>query len=199
LAVDTHLPTRTPQPLDRVLRTVEAGPRPFFRAAMVSLAATSVLAVCIALYVRPNRAIQAPQRDIIAAFLAALCVAGVSWLVSLVRPTGARTGLDRNIAPEQRAAIWLALTVWFPTLLIVTYYRAKATFPPSVKWINFGYDDKRWETAAYLLCALAPSALCSGPDAAAGPRRPGAQGRPRSPAKLAVLAGRRSRQREAPQ
>jgi hypothetical protein len=159
LAVDTHLPSGTPRPLDRVLRMVEAGPRPFFRAAMVSLAATSVLAAGIVLYVRPHRAIQAPQRDIIAACLAALCVAGVGWLASLVRPAGGRAGLDRSIAPEQRAAIWLALTAWFPALLIVTYYRAKATFPPSVKWINFGYYDKRWVTAAYLVCALAPMLL----------------------------------------
>ena len=57
--------------------------------------------------------------------------------------------------PWDRAAIWLALAVWFPFLLLVVYYRAKATFPPPVRYVYFPYDDKRWETTAYLLGVLA--------------------------------------------
>jgi hypothetical protein len=60
------------------------------------------------------------------------------------------------VAPRERAAIWLALAAWFPFLLVVVYYRAKATFPPPVRYVYFPFHDKRWETAAYLLGVLAP-------------------------------------------
>ena len=60
------------------------------------------------------------------------------------------------MAPGERAAVWLALAAWFPLLAIVAYYGARATFPSSVRWINFGFTDKRWEIAAYLLGALVP-------------------------------------------
>src|SRR5260370_18100208 len=45
---------------------------------------------------------------------------------------------------------------WFRLVLGVACYRAQAGFPPSVQWVIFGFTDKRWETAAYLLGALAP-------------------------------------------
>jgi hypothetical protein len=70
-----------------------------------------------------------------------------------------RAWLDRVLAPGERAAIWLALAAWFPLLLIVVYYRAKATFPSSVHYIYSPFDDKRWETAAYLLGTVAPVLL----------------------------------------
>ena len=60
------------------------------------------------------------------------------------------------VAPRELSAIWLALAAWFPFLLIVVYYRAKAMFPPPVRYLYFPYDDKRWETAAYLLGVVAP-------------------------------------------
>jgi hypothetical protein len=80
--------------------------------------------------------------------LASLTAAGRS------RPV---TWLDRVVAPRERAAIWLALAAWFPFLLAVVYYRAKATFPPPVRYLYFPFDDKRWETGAYLLAVLAPA------------------------------------------
>jgi hypothetical protein len=67
--------------------------------------------------------------------------------------------LDRVVASPVRAAIWLALALWFPTLLLIIYYAAKATFPPTAEWLTFGYLDKRWEISACLLGALAPMLL----------------------------------------
>src|SRR5260370_2802317 len=85
------------------------------------------------------------------------CLRGVLGVLSLlVGGRGRPAGLDRAVDPQARAGIWLALAAWFPFLLIVAYYRAQATFPPSVQWVIFGFTDKRWETAAYLLGALAP-------------------------------------------
>ena len=81
-------------------------------------------------------------------------------LAAVVWPAARRAALlDRLADPEQRAAVWLALAVWFPLLLIVAYYRAKSTLPSSVVWISFGYLDKRWVTACYLIGALAPILL----------------------------------------
>jgi len=143
--------------LDRALRIVDEGPRPFYRAAIVSLAVTSVLAMTIAALIRPPGSFPEPQRDMIAGALTALCPSAVLGIVSLAagrsRPAA---WLDRVVAPRERAAIWLALAAWFPFLLIVVYYRAKATFPPSVRWVYFPFDDKRWVSAAYLLGVLAP-------------------------------------------
>lgn len=93
----------------------------------------------------------------IEAGLAVLCLSVALGIASLtLRGRAAPARLDRAVPPRQRAAIWLALAAWFPFLLIVVHYRADATFPAAVRWINFGYTDKRWETAAYLLGALAP-------------------------------------------
>jgi hypothetical protein len=147
--------------LDRALRTVDEGPRPFYRTAVVSLAVTSVLAVAVALLVRPAGSLPGSQWHMIAGALAGLGLSAVLGLASLAAagrsPLVAR--LDLLVASRERAAIWLALAAWFPFLLIVVYYRAKATFPPPVRYVYFPYDDKRWETAAYLLGVLAPIIL----------------------------------------
>jgi hypothetical protein len=147
--------------LDRTLRIVDEGPRPFYRAAVVSLAATSVLAMGVAALIRPHGSLPGTQRQMIAGALAGLCLSAILRLASLVAggrsPSG--TWLDRVAAPRERAAIWLALAAWFPFLLMVVYYRTRATFPPPVRYVYFPYDDKRWETAAYLLGVLAPAIL----------------------------------------
>ena len=147
--------------LDRTLRIVDGGPRPFYRAAVVSLAVTSVLAMGIAVVIRPQGSLPEAQRLMIAVALAG---AGLSAILGLASRAGAGrsrpgTRFDRVVAPRDRAAIWLALAVWFPFLLLVVYYRAKATFPPPVRYLYFPYDDKRWETTAYLLGVIAPAIL----------------------------------------
>lgn len=146
--------------LDQTLRLVDAGPQPFYRIALVSVAVTSVLAMTLAFLTRPAGKLPAPQRAMIAGALAALCLSAVLAIVSLAsRARGRPAWFDRIVGPRERAVIWLALAAWFPFLLIVVYYRAEATFPPAVRWINFGYDDKRWVSAAYLLGTLAPMIL----------------------------------------
>ena len=144
--------------LERALGFVNEGPRPFYWAAVVSLAATSVLAMTMAALTRPPGPLPDSQRHMIAGALAALCISAVLGIASLAAGGRSRppAWLDRVVAPRERAAIWLALAAWCPFLLIVVYYRAKATFPPPVRYVYFPYDDKRWETAAYLLGVLAP-------------------------------------------
>jgi hypothetical protein len=93
----------------------------------------------------------------IMAGLAGLCLCAALGIASLpLRGRPRPPWADRVVAPRERAAIWLALAAWFPFLLIVGYFRAGATFPPSVVWLTFGYTDKRWVAAAYLLGAVAP-------------------------------------------
>ena len=147
-----------PRRLGRALGLADAGPRPFYRAAWVSLAVTSLGTMAIASFIDPGRTLGEPQRDMIDAALAAFCFSAVLGILSLLLGGRARSvWLDRAVDPQARAAIWLALAAWFPFLLIVVYFRARATFPPSVQWINFGFTDKRWQTAAYLLGAVAPA------------------------------------------
>jgi len=153
----TPAPGRAARSLDRTLRLLDEGPRPFFRAAIASLAGTSVLAMATASLVGPDGPLLEPQRDMILAALAALCL---SALLGIGSPAAGRVRavarLDRLVGPQERAAVWLALAAWFPFLLAVVYYRAEATVPPSVQWAYFPFDDKRWIGAAYLLGALAP-------------------------------------------
>ena len=157
MAVEPRTYDLRPQQLSWPLRLVDAGPRSFYRAALASLAATSLLTMLIASRIRPRGPLRVPQRDMIVAAAVALCVsAGLGLLSALARGRVRPAWLDRAMDPGERAAVWLALAAWIPFLAIVAYYRAKATFPPSVRWINFGFTDKRWETAAYLLGALAP-------------------------------------------
>ncbi len=147
--------------LDRALRVVDEGPRPFYRAAVVSLGVTSALAMGVAALIRPHDSLPATQWHVITGALAGLWLSALLGLASLVAPGRFRptAWLNRTVAPRERAAIWLALAVWFPLLLVVVYYRARATIPPSVRYVYFPYDDKRWETAAYLLGVLAPVIL----------------------------------------
>ncbi len=153
-------PARTPRILAGALRIVDAGPRLVYRMALASLTGTALAAIVIALYVRPAGQLPNPQKELILAALAAVFLVGLLVLAGLIRPADRRAAvLDRVVLPEQRAAIWLALAVWFPLVLIVVYFRARGTLPLSVVWISFGYLDKRWVTASYLLAALAPMLL----------------------------------------
>jgi hypothetical protein len=147
---------------------VDAGPKPFYRAALASLAVTSLGTIAIALVVDPGGQMGGPQRQMFYAGLAAVVLTAVLGMTSLLfgrksahrKPAHVRVGssrLDRTVDPQARAAIWLALAAWFPFLLLVAYYRAQATFPPSVQWLNFGFTNKHWQTALYLLGALAPA------------------------------------------
>jgi hypothetical protein len=148
-----------PRRIDRALRVIDAGPKAFFRAALASLAVTSILTVAIALSVRPRGVLPVAQRELIELAAGALCLVAVLAVASRRLPYLRSPLLDRIAPAEQRASIWLALTVWFPLLLVAAYFRARSTEPPSVHWIAFGYDDKRWETSTYLLGALAPVLL----------------------------------------
>jgi hypothetical protein len=146
--------------LAAALRVVDAGPRYFYRAALVSLVGTCLLTIAVALTVRPAGRLPWPQRDLMVIAVAALLGASVLVLAAVVWPAERRAAvLDRLVDPGQRAAVWLALAAWFPLLLIVAYYRAESTLPSSVVWIAFGYLDKRWVTACYLVGALAPILL----------------------------------------
>jgi hypothetical protein len=166
--VDDPPPARAPRTaaralLARVLRAVDAGPRRFFQAALVSLTATCGLAILIAFAIRPAGPLPWQQHDVIFISLGGLGLVVIAALVTVLIPAPARAALiDRVVAPQQRAAIWLALTIWFPLLLLIAYYRAESTLPLTVRWIAFGYLDKRWMTAAYLLGALAPMVLLVG-------------------------------------
>jgi hypothetical protein len=142
------------------MRVVDAGPRYFYRSALASLAVTCSLAILIVRHVRPPGPLPGAQQTTITLALAGLCVVAFLALAGFCRLCGVRgRWLDRVAAPDQRAAIWLALTGWFPLLLVPAYLRARATLPQTVTWINFGYLDKRWVTSTYLVGALAPMLL----------------------------------------
>jgi hypothetical protein len=166
--VDDPPPARAPRTaaralLARVLRAVDAGPKRFFQAALVSLTATCGLAILIAFAIRPAGPLPWQQHDVIFISLGGLGLVVIAALVTVLVPASARAALiDRAVAPQQRAAVWLSLTVWFPLLLLIAYYRTESTLPLTVRWIAFGYLDKRWMTAAYLLGALAPMVLLVG-------------------------------------
>ena len=84
-------------------------------------------------------------------------------IVEPMVPARVRTAVvDRLVAPQQRAVIWLSLTVWFPLVDVIAYYRGESTLPSTQVWIAFGYQDKRWLVAAYLIGALAPMVLLVG-------------------------------------
>jgi hypothetical protein len=156
----TPPPRRTSPSLTEALRIIDAGPRYLYRVALVSLAATSALTIAVAADVRPAGSLPLPQRELIDLGLVGLALTAVLIVVALAGRAGRLNALlDRVAAPEQRAAIWLALAVWFPLLLVPAYYRAKSTLPTSVVWIAFGFMDKRWITATYLLAVLAPMLL----------------------------------------
>ena len=158
-AVGIALPSRSAKGLDRALRIATDGPRPFYRAALVSLAVTSTLAMAMAAFTRPPGPLPETQRQLVAHGLMALCVSTALGLASFAAGDKYRPAawFDRVVPRQVRAAIWLALAAWFPLLLLVVYYRAKATFPPPDQYVYFPYDDKRWETAAYLLGVIAPA------------------------------------------
>src|SRR5215469_4323168 len=153
-------PPRASVTLTGALRIVDAGPRYFYAAAVASLAATSALTVVLAEAIRPGGHLPTPQRVLMEMGVAGWVLAAVLIVTPLAWPRPRRDAVvKRVVVPEQRAAIWLGLAVWFPLLLIPAYYRAESTLPTSVVWIAFGFLDKRWVTATYLIGALAPMLL----------------------------------------
>ena len=140
---------------------VNAGPRPFYRAAIVSLAVTSVLALAISSFIHPAGRLPGAQRHVIYVSLAALCLSAVLGIGSLALRGRSwhAAWLDRIVSPQVRAAVWLALAAWLPFLVVVAYFRAKASFPVTVQWLYYGFEDKRWIDTSYLLSALAPMLL----------------------------------------
>lgn len=150
-------PPRSSAGITKALRVVDAGPRYFYAAALVSLAGTSSLTIALAEAIRPTGRLPTPQRELMEIGLAGLVLTAVLVAGALAWRTERRSAvIDRVVGPQQRASIWLALALWFPLLLIPAYFRAKSTLPTSVVWIAFGFLDKRWVTATYLLGALAP-------------------------------------------
>ena len=110
VVVEGPPPPRTSRSLERALRVVDAGPVWLYRAALASLVATCVLAIGIALYVRPAGHLLRPQKEIILLGLLGLFAVGVLILIAVIWPARRRAAfLDRLVAPDQRAAIWLAL------------------------------------------------------------------------------------------
>lgn len=78
MASDTHAAAAPSRSATSALRFVDAGPRPFFLAAVASLAVTCALTVPIAALIRPpSGPLPAPQRDMILAALAGLCLSAV--------------------------------------------------------------------------------------------------------------------------
>lgn len=151
---------RTSPFLATALRIVDAGPRYVYAAAIVSLAGTSLLTIALAQVVRPAHRFPYGQKELVESGLTGLILAAALVVVVAAWPAARRNAaLNRVAAPDQRAAAWLALAVWFPLLLVPAYYRAKSMLPTSVVWIAFGFMDKRWVTATYLLGALAPMLL----------------------------------------
>ena len=175
-SADSPGPVAEPRPPEqpsggRAIRIVDAGPRYFYRSALVSLAVTCLLAIAIAAHVRPPGALPRSQQAMIAVALTGLCVAVLFTLAALCWPPGRRGSWpDRIAAPEQRAAVWLALTARFPLLLVVVYLKARSTMPPAVVWIAFGYLDKQWVTSAYLLGAAQRRRCCWSRPRACSPR-----------------------------
>ena len=151
-------PERPPRRFHPGLRAGDGSSRPLYRTAITSLAVTSAAAIAIAWSTRPPGPLARPQQDMVYSSLGGLGLSAALGLASLVRRGSAiqPTRLDELVSPPERAVIWLALAAWFPLTLIVAYYRAEATLPPTVRWINFGYYDKRWVGAAFLVGALIP-------------------------------------------
>src|ERR1700689_2509815 len=95
LAVDDAVPAVVPSSrlLDRAVRAAGTGPRPCYRAALVSLAGTCALAIALCLRVRPAGYLPGPQLEITVAALAGLVVTSA---------LGLGTALNRSLDPGRR-------------------------------------------------------------------------------------------------
>jgi hypothetical protein len=145
--------------LTAVLDSVATGPRLFARAAAVSLAGSSLSVIAISLLVRPAGRLPRSQELMIAGALVGICCVIGAGLAAAWWPLERRPSLDRLATRATRSAIWLSLAAWFPLLVVDAYLKARATEPPGVVWLGFGYLDKRWMSALYLLGTLGPMLL----------------------------------------
>jgi hypothetical protein len=145
--------------LTAALDSVAAGPRPFARAAGISLLGSSLAVIAISLAVRPPGRLPRSQEVMIAGALVGFCAVVGAGLAASWWPLERRPSIDRLATPAARAAIWLSLAVWFPLLVVDAYLKARATEAPGVTWLGFGYRDKRWMSALYLLGTLGPMLL----------------------------------------
>jgi hypothetical protein len=123
--------------------------------AVVATLVVATGAAAIILTVVPSSGEQPALNEWVRAIAAGSCATlGLSYLAHMLRRREpARARAARASDPGVVTAL-ISLAIMSVLLLVPVYLLAARTHPPSEQWIGYGFFDKRWLTATFLLGTL---------------------------------------------
>jgi hypothetical protein len=140
--------------LKRTRATIRAGPAAVLRWTYLSVAGTCALALAFLFAIHGPKS--PPTRiDVAKIIFGSLLVASLTALVGDLVRRGRHPELVSQSKDGPAVAAVLALTIWFPLLLLPTYLLARSSQPSREIWLEYEFLDKRWIVALFLLGALA--------------------------------------------
>jgi hypothetical protein len=133
------------------LRAIVGGPLQVLPAVMAILLIASGLAVLI-LSVAPASGSQPALNEWVRVIAAGLCaLSGVGFLVHRVRSPGRTASRNARESDPGLVSGLLSVAILLPLLMVPVYLLAARTHPPTEHWIGYGFFDKRWIVATFLL------------------------------------------------
>jgi hypothetical protein len=129
---------------------IRGGPARVVPLVLAVLVIATSLAVLI-LTVEPESGNQPALNDWVRGIAAVICVlAGLGFVINLVRTPAGATREARESDPGVVTGL-LSVAVLVVLLLVPVYLLAARTHPPTQHWIGYGFFDKRWLVATFML------------------------------------------------
>ena len=139
-----------------LLAGIQRGPAGVLPAFLLVVLVASGAAVAILSEV-PADAPQLPLNHVVRAMAAALtAIAGLGYLALRVRSQAGdgETGAATGPSDTAKTTGLIALGAMFVLCLVPVYLLAAQNHPPTERWLGYGFYDKRWLMAAFLLGTL---------------------------------------------
>jgi hypothetical protein len=142
-----------------MLDRIERGPGALLRPFVVVGFGAALLAILIALVVRPSG--QLPPRQLVVLALALTAAAAAIVLLLLWPQVGVRleAWFDRRRHRDLASVALLVATAGATLLVVPTYFFVRSTTATGSEWAIYGGVDRRWMTSLFLLGALGPAVL----------------------------------------
>jgi hypothetical protein len=133
------------------IRAISGGPRAVLPAVMAILLIAAGLAVLI-LSVEPASGSQPALNEWVRWIAATLCAgAGFGYLIYRLRSPSQTHARGASASDPGAVSILFALGTLSLLLLVPIYLLAARTHPSTEQWIGYGFFDKRWVVATFLL------------------------------------------------
>jgi hypothetical protein len=135
-----------------IVAAIRSGPRAILPLVLACLLVAAGAAVLI-LTIEPAAGSHPALNEWVRGVAAGICaLAGIAFLVSQLRRSARSAAAGGSTASDQGVVTMLLSAAVLSLLLLVPIYLLAArTHPPTEHWIGYGFFDKRWLVATFLL------------------------------------------------